>query len=114
MVVFANRPTDTDLTGFWVHTIIVETFEGVGASGDVYAVPQYVAGLLEGKVVLVRDSKGQQVVSSSQFYTDTAYTDVFAPDSRVTIDGRISYVISQNRADSGRLQLPDHAAIYMK
>jgi hypothetical protein len=114
MVVYSNPAPVTDLHDFWVHTIMVETFEGTGAMGDVYAVPQYVDGLLEGKVILVRDAAGQQVVSSSQFYTDTAYTDVFAPDSRVTIDGRISYVISQNRADSGRLQLPDHAAIFMK
>jgi hypothetical protein len=114
MVVYSNQPPVSELQEFWVHTIMVETFEGTGAMGDVYAVPQYVDGLLEGKVILVRDAAGQQVVSSSQFYTDAANTDVFAPDSRVTVDGRISYVISQNRADSGRMQLPDHAAIYCK
>ena len=79
-----------------------------------YAVPQYVAGFLEGKNVLVRDAAGQQVVAGSTFYTDSAYADLFTPDSRVTIDGRVSYVISQNRNDSGALHLPDHSEIYLK
>lgn len=114
MVVYANRPTDTALTGFWVHTIMVETFEGVGASGDVYSVPQYVAGFLEGTNVLVRDAAGQEVVAGSTFYTDAAYSEIFTPDTRVTIDGRVSYVISQNRNDSGGLKLPDHTMVRLK
>lgn len=114
MVVYANRPTDTALTGFWVHTIMVETFEGSGAAGDVYSNPQYVAGFLEGKNILVRDAAGQQVVAGSTFYTDTAYADLFTPDTRVTIDGRVSYVITQNRNDSGSLGLPDHTMVQIK
>jgi hypothetical protein len=114
MVVYANRPTDTDLQGFWVHTIMVETFEGTGASGDVYAVPQYVAGFLEGKNVLVRDAAGNMVTAGSTFYTDSAYADLFTPDTRVTIDGRVSYVITQNRNDSGSLGLPDHTMVQIK
>ena len=114
MVVYSNPPPATDLAGFWVHTIMVETFEGTGASGDVYAVPQYVAGFLEGKNVLVRDAAGQQVVAGSTFYTDSAYADLFTPDTRVTVDGRVSYVITQNRNDSGSLNLPDHTMVQIK
>lgn len=114
MVVYSNQPSPTELDEFWIHTITVETFEGSGAAGDVYSVPQYVAGFLEGKVTLVRDATGQQVVSSSRFLTATEYTDIFTPDSRVTIDGRVSYVIAQARHDSGAMHLPDHAEIYLK
>jgi len=97
-----------------VHTIMVETFEGVGASGDAYAVPQYVAGFLEGKNVLVRDAAGNMVTAGSTFYTDSAYADLFTPDTRVTVDGRVSYVITQNRNDSGSLGLPDHTMVQIK
>jgi hypothetical protein len=114
MVVYSNQAPVTDLQDFWVHTIIVETFEGVGASGDVYSAPQYVAGFLEGKNVLVRDAAGQQVVAGSTFYTDASYSEIFTPDTRVTIDGRVSYVISQNRNDSGPLGLPDHTEVRIK
>ena len=114
MVVDSNPAPATDLAGFWVHTIMVETFEGTGASGDVYAVPQYVAGFLEGKNLMVRSAAGNEVLASSRFFTDSTYADLFTPDSRVTIDGRVSYVISQNRNDSGALNLPDHSEIYLK
>jgi hypothetical protein len=114
MVVYSNRPPATDLQGFWVHTVMVETFEGVGAAGDVYAAPQYVDGLLKGKNILVRDAAGQQVVAGSTFYTDAAHAGIFTPDTRVTIDGRVSYVISQNRNDSGALGLPDHTEVRIK
>jgi hypothetical protein len=114
MVVYSNQPRPTDFDEFYIHTLIVETFEGSGAAGDIYSVPQYVPGFLEGKVTLVRDATGQQVVSSARFFTYPEYTDIFTPDTRVTIDGRVSYVISQSRHDSGALHLPDHAEIYLK
>ncbi|MDP9185624.1 MAG: hypothetical protein M3O29_08160 [Actinomycetota bacterium] len=114
MVVYSNQPPVTELDEFYVHTLTVETFEGSGAAGDVYSNPQYVPGFFEGKVTLVRDAAGQEVVSSSRFFTDTDYADIFTPDTRVTIDGRVSYVVSQARHDSGALHLPDHAEIYLK
>ena len=114
MVVYSNQPAVTELDEFYIHTVAVETYEGSGAAGDVYALPQYVTGFLEGQVKLIRDATGQQVVASSRFFTDTEYAGIFTPDSRVTIDGRVSYVISQNRNDSGALHLPDHAEIYLK
>jgi len=114
MVVYSNPAAATDLGSFWVHTIMVETFEGVGASGDVYAVPQYVAGFLEGKNITVRDASGNMVTAGSTFYTDSAYADLFTPDTRVTVDGRVSYVITQNRNDSGSLGLPDHTMVQIK
>ena len=114
MVVYSNPAPATDLAGFWEHTIMVETFEGTGAMGDTYAVPQYVAGFLEGKNITVRDASGNMVTAGTTFYTDSAYADLFTPDTRITIDGRVSYVITQNRNDSGGLNLPDHTMVQIK
>lgn len=99
---------------FYVHTITVETFQGAGATGDVYAAPVSVPGFLEGKNVLVRDAAGQQVVAASTFYCTTADGAKFTPDSKVTTGGRVSHVISQNVNDAPGLGLPEHAAIYLK
>lgn len=99
---------------FYVHTVQVETFQGAGATGDVYAAPVTVPGLLEGKNVLVRDAAGQQVVAGSTFYCATADGAKFTPDSKVTTGGRASHVISQNVNDAPGLGLPEHAAIYLK
>ena len=121
---------------FFVHSIDVESFQGTGAMGDVYAVPVTVEGFLEGKIQLVRDAAGQQVVSSSTFYCSAADGAQFTPDSRVkaaspgtvlpgpaTFPGdlspssypvRVAYVISQNVNDAPGLDLPEHSAIYLR
>jgi hypothetical protein len=99
---------------FYVHTVTVETWLGTGAAGDVYQIPATVPGFLEGKNVLVRDATGQQVVASSTFYCSTADGAKFTPDSKVTTGGRVSHVIGQNVNDAPGLDLPDHAAIYLK
>lgn len=97
---------------FFVHTVSVETLTGSGAMGDVYASPVTVDGFLEGKVQLVRDSTGQQVVSASTFYCSVADGARFTPDSKVTTS-RVAHVIGQNINDAPGLDLPDHAAIYL-
>lgn len=99
---------------FYVHTVTVETFQGAGAMGDVYAAPATVPGFLEGKNVLVRDAAGNQVVAASTFYCSTTDGAKFTPDSKVTTGGRVSHVISQNVNDAPGLGLPEHAAIYLK
>lgn len=99
---------------FYVHTVSVETHTGAGAFGDTYDTPNTVNGYLEGKIQLVRDTTGQQVVSASTLYCAVADGARFTPDSRVTANGRESYVISQNTNDAPGLALPDHAAIYLK
>jgi hypothetical protein len=122
---------------FFVHTVVVETWLGTGAMGDVFQAPATVQGFLEGKTVLVRDSAGQQVVAQSTFYCAVTDGDKFTPDSRVTVAApgslapsltltdsgtlvpstagdRIVHVISQNSNDAPGLGLPDHAAIYLK
>ena len=107
---------------FFVHTVTVETWEGTGAAGDVYAAPVVLSPdnaipngvFLEGKVQLVRDSTGQEVTSNSTIYCDVADGPRFTPDTKVTTAGRTARVISQNINDAPGLNLPDHAAIYLK
>lgn len=125
-----------DLDFFYVHSVSVESFQGAGAMGDVYAAPVTVAGFLEGKIINVRDATGNLVVSSSTFYCSATDGAQFTPDSRVrsaspgtvlpgpaTFPGdltpsaypvRSAYVISQNVNDAPGLGLPEHSAIYLK
>lgn len=99
---------------FFVHTVTVETWLGTGAAGDVYEAPADVKGFLEGKVQLVRDSTGQEITANSTFYCDVADAGKFTPDTKVSSAGRVSRVVSQNINDAPGLNLPDHAAIYLK
>lgn len=115
---------------FYVHTVEVETYQGTGAFGDVYTGNEpsgttypgpnefpgatQVDGFLEGKNVLVRNAHGQEVTSSSQFYCSVTDGALFAPDSKVTFRGRVAYVIVQIINDAPGLNLPEHAAIYLK
>jgi hypothetical protein len=122
---------------FYVHTVVVETWLGTGAMGDVYQSPATVQGFMEGKTALVRDSTGQQVVAQSTFYCSVVDGAKFTPDSRITVASpgslapsltltdsgtlvpssvgdRIVHVISQNVNDAPGLGLPEHSAIYLK
>jgi hypothetical protein len=103
-----------DISDFYVHTAQVETWEGAGAYGDVYAAPVVVSCFAEDKIQLVRAKDGQQVVSGSTLYMAAVDGDLFVPDSRVTVDGRFSYVLTQNTNDAPGLNLPEHAAITLK
>ena len=107
---------------FYVHEASVESWQGSGAYGDVYAAPVTLSPnntppngvFAENKVILVRAKDGQQVVSGTQLYMAATDGALFIPDSRVTVDGKASYVITQNVNDAPGLDLPDHAAITLK
>lgn len=97
---------------WFVHTVTVETFQGSGAYGDVFAAPVAVKGFLSGARKLVRDSTGQQVVAESSFYTSLANAALFTPDTRVTSSGAVARVITVSVNDSGGL-MPnvEHVAV---
>jgi len=100
------------ISDFFVDECAVETFQGEGAFGDVFSTPVTDAGFLEGVIKLVRNVSGQQVVSSSTWYTFTANQSHYTPDSRFTDpNGKVSRVIGVNVNDSGSLGLPDHVAV---
>jgi len=100
------------ISDFFVDQCTVETFQGAGAFGDVFATPVTDAGFLEGATKLVRNITGQQVVSSSTWYTSVANQSHYTPDSKFTDpNGKVSRVIGVNVNDSGSLGLPDHVAV---
>lgn len=103
-----------DMADFYVHTATVETYQGSGAYGDVYAAPVVVACFAEAKRRLVRAKDGQETVSESTLYMGTVNGALCVPDSRVTVAGKVSYVITQNVNDAPGLDLPEHAAVTLK
>ena len=74
-------------------TISVETYGGAGAYGPVYAAATTVLGRVSYVRQLVRNSEGVEVVSETTIYVQPDDLDSFPPQSRVTIDGRVSTVI---------------------
>jgi hypothetical protein len=122
-----------DLTDFYVHQVTVETFEGTGASGPVYAAPATVQCYLDSSTKLIRAGDGEQVVSSSRVYCSVADAWRFTPDSRVTQPApaiypsdavfpesalwppadRAAQVITTNQLDAPGLGLPEHTVVYL-
>jgi hypothetical protein len=109
-----------DVENFYVHTVEVETFQGTGAYGDVYAPPVThspatgTGVFLESKRRLVRDKSGQEVISETTLYMLPAQAGLYEPDSRVEARGVKSYVISRAVLDAPGLGLPDHAVITLR
>lgn len=98
---------------FFVHTVDVETFVGESGVGEVFAALVSVGCFVDDSVHLVRNSAGEEVVSSTVVYADPADGPKFAVDSRVTVNGRKARVIALNDYDSGPLGLPDHAEVHL-
>lgn len=109
----------TELAGFWVHTITVETYKGQGSSGPVYAIPVSVTGFLDTTADLARTGAVEEATSaSSMFYTDPANAALFTPQTRVTSsalggDGKAT-VVKVNSLTSVGLGLPDHVEVALK
>lgn len=101
----------TGIAAFFVHTATVETFMGTGAYGDTYAAPVTVAGFLDDGVVLVRTGTSEQLVQKSIFYAALTDAAKLVPQSRVTVNGRASFVSEARRRDGGSLGLPDHVEV---
>lgn len=95
---------------FFVHSVVVETKTGGKSSGDVFAAPATVSGLLvDDSVKLVRDAKGQEVVSNTQIAGPLTVAAQFTPGSKVTTSTRTARVITVNSADVQGL--PEHVII---
>lgn len=107
-----------ELADFYVHEVTVETWQGTNVYGeDIYSAPVTLSPttdngvFMDGGRKLVRDKTGQQVVSTTTLYTYPAAKSLFVPDSRVTRDGEIAYVIQVVSNVSGDLDLPDNLAV---
>lgn len=107
-----------DIAEFFVHTATVETLAGTTGYGvDLFAAPITLdpatgnGCFIDDTRRMVRSSDGEQVISETTLYTYPANAPYFVPNSRVTIRGVISRVITVNLNDSGPLDLPDHVAV---
>lgn len=101
-----------DLDELLMHEVTVDTWQGVGAYGDVYAptsgpVPCY----LDEKRQLVRDEHGTETTSEAAVFVSLQDGEAFTPGSRVHLDGRDAYVISRARRDGDALDLPSHTEV---
>ncbi|QDZ15782.1 hypothetical protein [Humibacter ginsenosidimutans] len=107
-----------DMAEFYIQTAIVETCQGTNGYGeDIFASavtldPAADNGCwIDDTRHLVRSTDGEQVMSESTLYTYPANAPLFAPNSRVTVNGDVSRVIKTNLNTSGDLDLPDHVAV---
>lgn len=86
---------------FRTHIISVEPYSGSGAYGSTYGPPVDVACRVEDVTRLVRGSNGDEVVSSSTVYCDSDV--VIPPESRVTVNGRVTTVLTVSDLSWSRL-----------
>lgn len=107
------------LAMFYVHTVTVETYQGQGANGPVFAAPVQVIGFLDTTSDLARTGTVEEATSaSSMFYTDPANAGLFTVQTRVTSallegDGKAT-VVKVNSLTSGGLGLPDHVEVALQ
>lgn len=91
------------------HKIQIEPYTGQGGNGPTYGPPVQVKCFRDDARKLVRNAQGEQVISSSTCYCPPGT--VAPPLSRVTFDGRASYVIVTNSRDSAGMPTPDHVEV---
>lgn len=108
-----------DLDDFWVHTITVETFTGVGQNGDNFAAPVTLSPdntppngvFVDGGQKVARTATGELVVMNAPLFAPIAAAPLFVEKSRVTFNGKQSRVLAVTIHDSGSLDLPDHVEV---
>lgn len=94
---------------FMIHTASVETYQGAGPTGPVYAAPVDVPCLLEDGLVLAggasgtggSSASGQQWVNKTTLYTYLDKAAVLTVSSRLTCNGRSMIVTGMRRKDGG-------------
>lgn len=100
-----------DLSYFFVHTVTINRLTGAGAYGLTYDGGTATAGLVDDSDRLIRDTSGQEIVSSTTVLLPVSTPDV-PIDSTVKLPpqfgSRESRVISVTRRDAGPLALPSH------
>jgi len=75
-------------------SITVEAYSGEGGDGSLYDAPVTVPCKVSYTRQLVRDAVGEEVVSEVTAYVHPDDAAPFVTDSRVTIDGNLTYVIT--------------------
>jgi hypothetical protein len=106
----------SDLDAFYVHTLTVQTYQGEGSDGPMYAAGVAVPGFLDTTANLVRTgSSDEATAASSMFYCAPTYAALFSVQSLVASaslagDGK-AIVVKVNSLDSGTMSLPDHVEV---
>jgi hypothetical protein len=86
--------------------VTLETYLGSGAHGPLFASPLSVPCAISSATKMVRNTLGEEVVSSTRIYaavttapTEPAVAGQFSPGSRVTIAGKVAHVIAAASRD---------------
>ncbi|MGA5764479.1 hypothetical protein [Nonomuraea bangladeshensis] len=94
------------------HQVFVEALEGEGPLGPEFAEQVVERAFIAEKRRMVRDAEGSEVVSET---TVIMRLDAVCPaGSRVTVNGRTTYVIVSARQDGGGLPTPDHLEVALQ
>lgn len=91
------------------HTVLVAPYEGQGAYGETYGPERTVRCFIDDTRRLVRNTNGDETVSETTVLCRLG--EDIPPESRVTVNGRVTTVIAVSRMDGGGLPTPDHLAL---
>lgn len=102
-----------ELSDWWMHTVTVKSHLGASAYGDRFGDPVPVPCFVEDDVKLIRDSDGNEVVSSTTVYSNIDKAALFPVGSLViTPFGREARVIGLARHAVGDPDI-DHVEIHL-
>lgn len=107
----------SDASFWFVETVQSEPYLGPSGLGERYGQSVTVACWVEDGNHLIRNSEGNEVVSSAMVYADVADAANLTVGSRVTIPGRRgpSQVLTLDRYESGTLNLGlDHVVAHLQ
>ena len=101
------------LPGFLMrHSVSVEPYKGSGAYGPQYGPAVNVKCFRDDRRQLVRAPNGDEVVSETTIYC--RLTENIPAESRVTLSGRTTTVITVKERSGGGLATPDHLEVVLK
>jgi len=92
----------------------VETYRGDTAYGDSYATSRTVQCAIDDQSRLVRGANGDEQLASTTLRTFLKDASRFTLDSRVTVNGRRTFVIATARRDSAGIGMGDHFEVNLK
>jgi len=96
-----------------IHKIVVKEYKGNGPYGPLFDDPYEAQCYFEKKHELVRDSTGQEIVSSARAFMSSDYEP--PPKSVITFEGEDYEVISSARYDNPLvLSKPHHTEVTLK
>jgi hypothetical protein len=96
------------------HEVEVETYRGDSAHGDSYKPAATVRCAIDDQRQLVRGPRGDEVVSETTLRTSLEDAPRFTLDSRVTVNGRRTFVLGTSRRELGELSEADHLEVSLR